>query len=484
MVVSGLTATEPLARAQADAPEPTSWDPWLMSSADQYRLPPPPAKDSRRTLRELRELRQLQSERTPRIERRIRYWNKGPATLRWTEIALKMIVKHRPRPPASSRGLALLHAGMFDAYIAASDSRSTYSRPAPAKVDPRLDPVLMETGSTYPAREAALAGAAEEILIHLFPREPARTFRGLADQAIESRLWGGLSYRSDVERGRRLGQRVAELFIARASYDGSTSTTTPPRPQGDQYWVPTPPGLEDPTGGPVGGWLPWLMQSPSEARTSSGIQPVEYGSEEFLAELREVIEVQANLTQEQKEIAVFWDDGPNTYTPPGHWNDIAADLIRSHGFGTTKATRVMAYLNAVTADAAIAVFEAKYFWWTVRPVTAVRRLCDDATRLCTTEELEADPSRATYPEWEPYIITPPFPAYPGGHSTFSGSAGAILEYFFPDAEGRLALLAEEAAMSRLYGGIHYRSDNEGGLVLGRTVAGLAQARAEAEAAGD
>ncbi len=187
----------------------------------------------------------------------------------------------------------------------------------------------------------------------------------------------------------------------------------------------TPPGNEENTGGPVGTWLPWVLADPSEARIGSAIAPPPmYGSDFFMDEVFEVIDGQANLTEEEQQIAQFWDDGPGTFTPPGHWVSIGTELIRDYGVANEDAVQILALLTATLNDAAIASFEAKYEWWSIRPITVIRRLCEDATRLCTKAELEADPSLATYPDWFSYLLTPPFPSYPGGHSTFSGARRA------------------------------------------------------------
>ena len=468
--------------AASPTTNPAQWQPWLLSSADQFRLPAPPADGSATTHRELRELRELQAARTKKIERRIRHWNVGPATLPWTRVALNMIVKWRPRPPFSARALGLFHTGLYDALIAAADSRSAYDRSRPEELDERIDPVLRAGGSSYAPERVVIAGAAASMLTYLFPSEDSATFSRLARRAATTRLQAGVNYRSDVERALDLGESVAGLFIARGQSDGSTnSVVSNPRPAGDQYWERTPPGFEPNTGGPVGTWTPWLAESAETFRTGSEIPgPYGYGSPEFMAELDEVLDVTEHLTQRQGNIAVFWDDGPGTYTPTGHWNDIAIDLVRNHGTGTRQTARIFAYLGVTEADGAIAVFEAKYHWWSIRPITVARRLCENATRLCTKDELAADPSLATYPSWDPYLITPPFPAYPGGHSTFSGAAGRVLGHFFPESGQLLDEWAEEAAMSRLYGGIHFRSDNDAGLILGRYVAQLALDRAAAD----
>ncbi|MFN2525672.1 MAG: phosphatase PAP2 family protein [Actinomycetota bacterium] len=419
----------------------------------------------------------------------MRRWNVGPATIPWTEVALEMIQKHRRRPSVAARALALLHTAMFDALVAACDSKDAYNRPLPSELDPRIDPLIVARGTSYPAERAAIAGAAEKVLTYLFPNEPPRTFEQLATQAVESRLYAGVNYRSDVLRGRALGRKVAELFIARGATDGSSNTGfSNPRPEGEQYWEPTPPGFEDPPiGGPVGTWTPWVMPAPNAARVGSGIPPpLEYESEPFMTELREVMDVQENLTSEQQAVAQFWDDGLGTFTPPGHWNQIAISLARSHRLGTHKTTRLFAYLNAAEADAAIAFFEAKYLWWSIRPVTAVRRLCDDQTRFCSKAELDpaqgGDPSRASLPDWSPFIATPPFPSYPSGHATFSGAGAAVLEAFFADAAGALNGFADQAANSRLLGGIHFDHDNDEGLVLGRAVAVMILERARTDGA--
>jgi membrane-associated phospholipid phosphatase len=169
-----------------------------------------------------------------------------------------------------------------------------------------------------------------------------------------------------------------------------------------------------------------------------------------------VYAISLSLSEEQKRIADYWADGPGTATPPGHWNLIALDLVRKADWGTVPTARLFAALNTAQADAFIACWDAKYAYWSLRPVTAIRRLID--------------------PSWLPYITTPPFPSYVSGHSTSSGAASSVLAALFPSRADELAATAEEAAVSRLYGGIHFSSDNEVGLELGRRV-GIAAVRA-------
>jgi len=145
--------------------------------------------------------------------------------------------------------------------------------------------------------------------------------------------------------------------------------------------------------------------------------------------------------------------GPAPSRPPSHWNVIAEDLVRAAGWGTLRTAWLFAALNTAQADAFIACWDAKFTYWSIRPITAIRRLLD--------------------PNWTSLIVTPPFPSYVSGHSTTSGAAATVLGAFVPAQAGRLAAMAEEAAISRLYAGIHYRSDNEVGLALGKRIGGVA-----------
>lgn len=462
----------------------SGWRTWFLSSPDQFRLPAPPKEGSAKSTRELRELRRLQGERDRSTRRMVRRWNVGPATLPWTDVLLDVIpqdVKIR-RPGFSARALAYLHTAMYDAVVAAADSRSAYSdgtRRKPAAVDRRIDPLVGgRKGTSYAPVQAAVAGAAETVLPALFPDLSEQNFRDLATEATESRLWAGANYRSDVERARELGRQVGALALERMASDGSTNTSPPfPRINDEAHWSETPPMYSPPVAGPVGTWKPWALSSPDQLRSTMP-GPFPYGSPEFLAETKEVVEVQENLTLEQEEIAYFWDDGAGTVTPPGHWFTIALDLVRTPGqpgfaMNTEETARMFAYLGVVEADAAISAWEAKYYWWSIRPVTAIWRLCDGDTMFCTESEASSNPERAPrYGVWEPLIITPAFPSYPSGHATFSGAGGKLLTYFFPAYGDTLNQQAEEAAMSRLYGGIHFRSDDDDGLILGRAIADL------------
>jgi hypothetical protein len=333
----------------------------------------------------------------------------------WIERELGEIASHRTNPPRAARALALVSVAMLDA------SRVARSQ-----------------------RNATVAGAAATVLAYLFP-DRAGAFDELAARERP---------RTAVTLGRVIGARV----VARAQNDGSDAVWQGSVPVRPGLWVPTPPAFAPPLEPLVGTWRTWNLRSGGQFRPGS---PTAFGTADYAVEIREVYDVSRVLTDEHKRIADFWADGPGTVTPPGHWDRIALDLIRSHRLGATAAAQVLAALNTAQADAFIACWDAKFTYWSERPVTAIRRELD--------------------PGWLSYVPTPPFPAYVSGHSTTSGAASEVLAAYFPRAARRLRAWAQEAAVSRLYGGIHFRSDNEAGLVLGRKVARAAIARYEAAA---
>jgi hypothetical protein len=330
----------------------------------------------------------------------------------WIELELDAIAAHRTNPPRASRALAHLSAAMYLAALPGGQGETD-----------------------------AVAGAASTVLAHFYPDEATR-IDALADQLadVESKAFAG-------------GRLAGRLLVARARSDGADAVWTGTPPEQPGHWVPTPPGYIYPPLEPLAGtWRTWNLRGGAQFRPGP---PPAYGSPQFLAETNEVHAVSQSLTDEQKRIADFWADGAGTFTPPGHWDAIAIDLVERARSSTLREALLFATLDTAQADAFIACWDAKYAYWSLRPVTAIRRVIEGAAA------------------WLPYIVTPPFPSYVSGHSTTSGAASTVLARFFPDRAGRLNAMAEEAAISRLYGGIHFRSDNEAGLELGRRVGEVA-----------
>ena len=487
-LVSGMVVVVAAFAPPAATFEPAS-EPWFLEHYGQFQPDPPPGVASAQTKRELRELLRLQRERTPRQVRIARRWGKGPATIPWTRVALEGIRTQRAGafPTRSARALAILHLGMHDALEAAETARDSYARRRPARLDDRIDPVLRAGGPSYPDERAVLAGVAEPLLGYLFPDAPQGKFERLAEQAAESRLWAGVSYRSDVRAGLDLGRRVAAAVIERAEPDGHRRpwdfesgrlcSTQGCAGEDETHWVPTPTGFQYPPSDPMASrWETYLMESPGQFLPPP---PPPYGSPEFMAELGEVKRLSTEATEDEKELAFFWDDGPGTYSPAGHWNAIAIDLVLNRGLSTMDTARAFALMNAAIRDAFVAAWHAKYHYWSIRPVSVIRR-----------ERIAGEPNPHYDPGWLPNLSTPPFPAYVSGHATESAAAARVLQYLMPDSgeqtgaisaqmgpAGSIDELAEQAAYSRLLGGIHFRSDNDAGLVLGRRIAALAIQRA-------
>jgi hypothetical protein len=327
----------------------------------------------------------------------------------WIELELELIETRSLNPPRAARALAHVSQAM---YLAAG------------------------------AGDSAVSGAASTVLAHFFPADRAR---------IQDTARAAVTKRADAVSF-ALGVLAGKLLVLRAEHDGSDAVWDGTRPTGPGFWEPTPPADAPPLEPMAGTWRTWNLRNGSQFRPAA---PPAFGSERFLRERDEVYEVWQNLNDEQRAIATFWADGPGTVTPSGHWNRIALDLVGDRNLSTREAARIFAALNTAQADAFIACWEAKFHYWYLRPITAIRAAID--------------------PGWRSFITTPPFPAYVSGHSSTSGAASTVLAAAFPDRAEELADQAEEAAISRLYGGIHFRSDNEAGLELGQRVGARAVA---------
>ncbi|MFM7327872.1 MAG: phosphatase PAP2 family protein, partial [Bacteroidota bacterium] len=168
-------------------------------------------------------------------------------------------------------------------------------------------------------------------------------------------------------------------------------------------------------------------------------------SPEMAADLKEVRYYSENASRDRLRIVHFWADGGGTYTPPGHWNDIAANYIYKAGWSEIRSARAFALLNMALHNAAVGCWDTKYYYFNPRPS-------------------QLDPKIKTL------TGLPNFPSYPSGHSTFSASAAQVLSYLFPSDTPKFNAWRDEASLSRLYGAIHYRTDTKAGVDHGTALA--------------
>ena len=447
----------PPARLAAEPPPPTppgAWRPWLLASPDELRPAAPPSPSGA----ERSEVLDLQARRTAAVAATVAKWADGPAVLPWTSLALDLIASHRPSPVRAARALALLHVAVYDAVVATWDAQAAFPRPAPAAIDPAIVPLgTVDPGrSSFPSEHAAVAAAASVVLAYVFPDEPADGLAALADEAATSRLWAGENVRGDVEAGLAIGRAVGERAVARGRADGSDAAWDGTgRPAGEGSWQPTPPGfVQQPLDPLAGTWRTWVVAGGDQFRPAP---PLPHRSPAWQAELAAVQEAVARRTPEQEAAVRFWAGGPGTATPAGTWTGIARNLVVRGGLDLPHAARVLALTTVALADAFVCCWDAKYAYWTARPITA-------------------DPSLAVL------IPTPPFPSYTSGHATASAAAAAVLGHLFPDQAADLAARAAEAKDSRLWAGIHFPLDNDMGALGGGLVGRLVAARARGDGA--
>jgi membrane-associated phospholipid phosphatase len=422
---------------------PTATTTWLVPAAS--RPVPPLARSLPRATRlELAEPAAL-DRGSPGVPTSVRRWEGQRGVTAWIDVLLGAISADRVNPPRASRALALTSVAMNDALvIAARSRRRAGGRPAPCRRRPWLRLGRCVSDGPLPTTAVA-AGAAARVLRELLPARTGELW-ALEQEAVRSRLLAGAAYPSDARAGLALGRAIGGLAVRRARSDRSDTQGVVVPPPGDATWIPTPPAFAPPLEPFAGTWRTWNLRRGDELRPPA---PPPYLGSVHRAAIQEVYDIARTLTDRQREIALFWNDGLGTETPPGHWNRIALKLVEESRLSARQAAFVLGALNTTQADAFIACWSAKYTHWTKRPVTLVRALLDLG--------------------YLSLIPTPPFPAYPSGHSTTSGAAATVLGGFFPDRARELGAMADEAAISRLYGGIHYGFDNDAGLALGQRI---------------
>lgn len=455
---------------------------------------------------------------------------KPSAAYQWLEIALEAsgrdALRNKPRPTVLSRTDAIVLTAMYDAW-AAYDAKALGTRLGGKLRRPRAE-------RTEANKVQAIGYAAYRALLFVYPedhdwlreqarvkgldpdnastdtRTPAGVGNAAAKAVIEFRTHDGANQLGDDPRGS--GKPYSD-----------TTGYKPADPKAPDFnwtrWQPIP--FADGKGSSVTpGYLTpqWAFVKPLALERGDQFRPPpppQWGSEEMNREIQEVADVNANLTLEQKAVVEFMREGPRSTGQAGHWLQCAQDVSRRDHYGLDQDIKLFFAVSNVVMDVFIAAWDAKLHYDTGRPYWWVRHYYQGKT---IPAWLGPGKGFGTIQgeDWIPYspatFVTPPFPGYVSGHASASGAASRMLELFTgSDRYGAVAYQsagqltgeagfsaaqmqahngvigkdgekiirlpmptftakAEMAAVSRLWGGFHIRTDNEEGLILGRKVA--------------
>jgi PAP2 superfamily len=463
------------------------WKPVLLTGPTEFAVATPALVTTPDYIAQLNEIKTWQAKITAEEKSIVKYWSAG-SVLRWNEILRELVAKHNlppyqnddgsypfpsannplaypqfpfANPPYAARAYAYVAAAQYDALVAAWYYKKLYNRPAPYVVDATINPLVPKTDlPSYPSEDAVVEGATVELLKLLFPGD--QEFVQLkAEEEKHARLVAGANVRSDLDAGETLGRQVAQKFVTRARGDRAGAAIGTPaiwaqfetdaNTKGETPWF----SLEVPRRPPM---LPLFGKVKGFLVDSLGVialrpgPPPSTSSAEMKQQAEEVHAMILNDSREHYRIVHFWADGVATATPPGHWNTIAAEDFITKNYSEVRWARNMALLNMALMDAAIVCWDTKYFYFNPRPT-----------------------------QMQPAVKTltgiPNFPSYISGHATFSGAAATILSHIIPERAAAYQAMANEAAMSRFYAGIHYKLDSEAGLTVGASVGNVAVQRA-------
>jgi membrane-associated phospholipid phosphatase len=340
-----------------------------------------------------------------------------PVTLEWQQEARTLVAERSMSPLAASRMFAAASMAAMDA-VETADAAS--EAPAGGRGAHGYGPGGRDR---YEIRRGAVAGASAQVLGWFVPSVAGDLEAMVAEQAEA----GPGEVHPEFTRGVAIGRAAGDAVIQHVTNDGFTTPWTGSIPVGAGLWTTA---TLPPAGATLGDVTPWFVTSDEQFRPAP---PPGFGSAEFTADLAAVAAIAASLTAEQRAIALAWAYGGGTYTPVGYWNELASTYVAADGLDEAEAARVFGLMGAAVFDALITTFGAKYDYWLLRPH-------------------QADPSiMLVFP-------APNYPAYPSGHGSVSAASARVLAHFFPHRATELNEKVAEAALSRIYAGIHFFFD--------------------------
>ncbi len=439
LLAAALTVATAFAQGPIE-PRAGTWKTWILRSGNELRLPAP---DRSVTAREIEWLKPFMASADANVRDQVAFWDTGAPPMRWIEMLNTRLSDGRLTLPAAWRAYTLLCVAMHDATVAAWDSKYAHNRLRPNATDPSLVPSLPVPDSpSYPSEHAVAAGVAAVVLGNLIPAEAA-LFDDLAEEAARSRLFAGLHYPSDVIAGLELGRAVGRKVVEYAAADGFTTPWTGTVPTGPGLWIGSNPVFAN-----APGWKPFVLSSASEFRPPP---PPAHDSAQTAAELAELKSGPVPFLNAAK--AMSWQ------TPEGnlYWffNEVTKRLFEYRlDKNPPRAARAYALLAVTTWDQIISGHDAKMTYWKIRP-----------------SQLDAT---------VPLLFPPPnHPSFPANHAVSAARAN-LLGYLFPREAGFYRGLGEEIGLSRIWAGIHYRSDIEAGWAMARQLLQKVIERAESD----
>ena len=383
----------------------------------------------------------------------------------WNATAQSLTIPLRPTAHGQTRGIAMVQGAVYDAVNAVDRGHQPYL------LD--VDALDIQPWASY---DAAIATAAHHVLRAIVPQDRWTAL----DTAYKATL-DAISDGPAENEGVRAGVAAAAMMIDDRDGDGFMAPFTFVIGTEAGDWRPTTPTALDPD--PWVGYLkPFLMESPDQFR-SSGPNPLT--SDEYTREFNEVKELgsltSTRRTADQTTAAIFWQSAPAAL-----WNGMARDLIVGHDVDAVDAARLLAMINLTAADGAVACWNDKYHWNFWRPIAAIREADTDGnpgTLADPSWRSLFDPATPTTPP----LATPPFPDHPSGHGCVSGATLHAAASFFgtdkvafsvtsgrfpgqPRHFERFSLALEEIIDARVWGGIHFRTADVQGAVVGKKVA--------------
>jgi hypothetical protein len=401
-------------------PNARNWRTWFSGSTKDYRLPPPTANKQEISL----VLSQQQNLDSAGLQQ-ILYWGAGAPGYRWQSMMTGLWTVDTSNYGALAN--MLLGVGIYDATIAAWDNKYVYKQMHPYEKDSRIKVYLPKPGSpSYPCEYSVAAGVAVTIISHFYPRFADSVTR-MAHQLMQSRIAAGVAFLTDVRAGFDLGKKIAEKEI---EFTKDFAVKTPwdrKMPEGTGLWKG-----KNPMQPVAGKNKTVVLDSASQFRPGP---PPDYAKD--MAELKSYKQTFRSMSN-----ALF-------YASNAFWDEVLNKKIFEYNLAQNppKAARLYAIAAVGYYDGFVACWDAKYTYWGIRP-----------NQYDTT--------------FKSLVPAPPFPGYPSGHAALSSVMAELYSYFFPAEKNWFRQKAKDVAESRFQAGIHFRTDNEVALELGKKVAAV------------